>query len=370
MGMSVGRRWRRWVVAGMLPVAAAVLAACSQAASTPAASSAAPSVSATPDSAAEQALIAQAKQGGKVQLYTSVDPTTAATLANQFQQLYGIPVQVTRLVSGPLVARYTAEAQAGKPVADVVIAANEPFFADGLSKGWLLPMTSAQVPNIAQLPKTFQYDGSVGVGTSRLSGLAVNTQLVTSGAPTTWQQLTDAKWKGKMVTDDPRTIPVVLAQWQALDKKLGDSYLQKIAQQDVEWAPSLVTGVQEVAAGEKTLAFGINQGHVSPLISTAPNAPVTQPITYLKPVDVGFAWNAGVSAHSGNPAGGRLFINWLLTDQGQQLFNGATLSPSVLPAVTIPGAPPITKDFVDLTTNENIPTTEETRILNLLGLNK
>jgi iron(III) transport system substrate-binding protein len=300
-----------------------------------------------------------------------VDPTTAATLANQFQQLYGVPVKVTRLVSGPLTARYAAEAQAGKPVADVVIAANDPFFSDGLSQGWFLPMTAKEVPNIAQVPKTFQYQGSVGVGTSRLNGVAVNTGVVSKAdTPTTWQQLTDPKWKGKLVTDDPRTIPVVMAQWQALDQKLGDSYLKKIAQQDVEWAPSLVTGVQEVAAGERTAAFGINQGHVSPLIATAPNAPVTQPINYLKPVDLGFAWNAGVSKNSANPAGGRLFINWLLTDQGQQLFNGATLSPSVLPNITIPGAPPITKNFVDLTTHENTPTTQQTHILTLLGLNK
>jgi iron(III) transport system substrate-binding protein len=357
-----GRSWRPVLVVPVVVVVAALVGCSSGSGSstpTPTASSS--------SSSAESALVAAAKAGGSIAWYTSVDPATAASLAAAFQKQYGITVNVTRLVSGPIVARYTAEAEAGNPVADVVIAANAPFFADGLSKGWFLPMTAKEVPNIASVPKTFQFDGSVGVGTSRLNGLAVNTQLVSS-APTTWNALLASKWKGKMVSDDPRTIPVVLAQWVALDKKLGDSYLKKIAQQDVEWAPSLVTGVQEVAAGEKDIAFGINQGHVSPLLATAPTAPVTQPIVLLKPVDLGFAWNGGVSKNSPNPAGGRLFINWLLTKQGQVLFNGATDSPSVLPGVTIPGAAPIGKDFVDL--GESTSPAEQTRILGLLGLNQ
>jgi iron(III) transport system substrate-binding protein len=369
IGRREGRPGWRPVLGVPIVALALVLVGCSAGSgtATPSASSSAPSTVGA--GAAPASLVAAAKAGGPINLYTSVDPTTAASLGAAFQKAYGIPVTVTRLVSGPIVARYTAEATAGNPVADVVIVADEPFFADGLSKGWFLPMTAKEVPNVANVPKTFQFDGSVGVGTSRLNGLAVNTGIVSKSAtPTTWNELLAAKWKGKLVTDDPRTIPVVLAQWVALDKKLGDGYLKKMATQQVEWAPSLVTGVQEVAAGEKDIAFGINQGHVSPLLATAPSAPVTQPIVLLKPVDLGFAWNGGVSKKSANPAGGRLFIDWLLTKQGQELFNGATDSPSVLPSVTIPNAAPIGPNFVNL--GEATSPAEQTRILGLLGLNQ
>ena len=366
-GFGVLRRRARSIA--LLPLAAlvVVLAACS-AGGGDVPKKAPPA--ATTGTGVEAELIAAAqKNGSAMTLYTSVDPATADTLAKTFEEKYGIKVAVTRLVSGPIVARYSAEASSGDPVADLMIVANRPFFEDGLAKGWFLPMTADQIPNIDKVPKTFQYDGSVGVGTSRLNGLVANTGLVSkSDTPTTWEDLLEPKFKGKLVGNDPRTIPVVLNQWVALDKKLGDGYLKKIAQQNVSWAPSLVAGVQEVAAGEKLVAFGINQGHVNPLLATAPTAPVTQPIVLLKPVDLGFAWNAGVSAKSPNPAAARLFINWLLTNDGQKLFNGATLSPSVLPGVEIPGAAKLGPDFLDVggSTSES----EKARILSLLGLDK
>lgn len=309
-------------------------------------------------------LVAAARKKGTLNFYTSADPATAKKLADTFGKKYGIKVTYTRLTSGPVAARYNAEAQSGNVAADAVMIADTGFFRDAKTKGWMIPITADNVPAVSTLDKKFHFNGSVGIGVSRLDGVVVNTNVVKpEETPKTWQDLLDPKWKGNLLTDDPRTIPVVLGQWKLLDDTYGDDYLKAISQQGVQWTPSLVTGVQSVAAGERQAAFGANLLHVAPLTSTAPDAPVK--LTHLTGIDFGFTWNAGVSAKSPNPAAGRLFVNWLLSREGQQIFNGPGNN-SVLPSVSVKGSPPLTSKFVTLTSE--VPDNEKSHILSLLGL--
>ena len=309
-------------------------------------------------------LVAQARAVGTLNFYTSADPVTAQKLADAFGKKYGIKVTFTRLTSGPIAARYTAEAQAGTFTADAVIIADPTFFANALSKGWMMPINSTTVPNVATLAKKFRFFGSAGIGLSRLDGFVYNTNLVSpADVPKSWQDLLDPKWKGKLLTDDPRTIPIVMGQWKLLDHVYGDNYLTGIKNQGVQWVPSLVTGVQTVAAGDKLAAFGANLLHVAPLLASAPNAPVK--LIHLSGPDFGFVWNAGVSAKSPNPAAGQLFINWLLSGQGQILFNGPGNN-SVLPQVTVEGSAPLGAKFITL--NTNVTADKQAHLLSLLGI--
>ncbi len=273
---------------------------------------------------------------------------------------------VTHLV-GTAEAEYQSDAEAGSYPADVVLdAGDQTFFKTGAKQGWFLNLTAKNVPNIANLPKQFQYGTSVGVGTDRLNGVFANTHLVTSAnRPTTWKDLLGSQFKGQMVTDTPKTVKVELDLWIYLDKIYGDKFLTSMAAQDIQWQSSLVTGVQEVSAGEKLVAFGANQAHALGLLTTDPTAPISK-IVYLKPPDAGFIWTAGVSTKSPNSPGGRLFVNWMLTPQGQRIMNATDQSPAVLPSVKVPGAPPFGKTFVQLTSNP--PAGPSAHVLSLLGL--
>lgn len=356
-------RARIGLLAGLAGVALlVVLSGCGSSSKTSQSSASATSAPAVPAKGGN--LVALARKSGKVSFYTSADPHTAQEMASTFGKRYGLKVTFTRLTSGPIAARYDAEAQSGHPAADAVVISDEPFFADGLSKGFFLPVNAAEVPAVSTIAKKFVFPGSVGVGISRLDGVVVNTNEVKSDqVPQSWTDLTQAQWKGQLITDDPRVVPIVLGQWKLLDDTYGDSYLKQIAAQDVQFVPSLVTGIQSIAAGERKAAFGANPLHVAPLKATAPNAPVN--LTHLKGPDFGFTWNAGVSAHSPNPAGGRLFVNWLLSPQGQKIFNGPGNN-SVLPSVQVAGSPPLTSKFQTLTSD--ISSSEKNHILSLLGL--
>lgn len=354
-----GERLRRWLMSLLAVGVLLTLSVAVGSASTPVA---APTKKQLHAESAK--LVADARKIGTLNFYTSADPVTAQNLADAFGKKYGIKVTFTRLTSGPIAARYTAEAQAGTFAADAVIIADPTFFANGLTNGWMIPMNSTTVPNVATLAKKFKFYGSVGIGLSRLDGFVYNTNLVKpSDVPKSWKDLLDPKWKGHLLTDDPRTIPIVMGQWKLLDATYGDDYLKGIASQQVQFVASLVTGVQTVAAGDKWAAFGANYLHMKPLITSAPTAPVQ--LLHLTGPDFGFVWNAGVSTKSPNPAAGQLFVNWLLSGQGQLLFNG-TGSNSVLPQVTIQGSDPLSPKFITL--NTNVSSDKVTRILSSLGL--
>ena len=249
--------------------------------------------------------------GKSLNIYTSVNETTMKELAKAFEAKEGIKATYTRLVTGPVVARYTAEATNGTPGADVVILGNEPFFADGLSKGWFRDVTPATVPNAKDLAPEYQFKGSLGVGLQRLDGVVVNTDKVKpEDAPKTWNDLLDPKWKGKIVANDPRAIPIIMAQYQELGKKLGDQFLAGLGKQDIQWSASGLAGVQAVAAGERDVMIGANDGFIIPLLATAPNAPISK-LAILSDAHLGYAWNAGVSAKSANSENGMKFLDWL-----------------------------------------------------------
>lgn len=314
--------------------------------------------------AAAARLVAAARAGGTLNFYTSADQVTCQKLADAFGKKYGIKVTFTRLTSGPIAARYTAEAQAGKEAADAVMIADAPFFANAVSKGWMKPMKFSTVPNSATLAKKFQFYGSVGIGISRLTGVVINTNRVTgSDIPKTWSDLTKPRWKGKLLAGDPRTVPVNMGMWKQLRTTYGDSFVSNMGKQGIQWVSSLVSGVQSVAAGERDAAFGANELHMAPLLAAAPNAPVK--MIHLTGPDLGFVWNAGVSANSPNPAAGQLFVNWLLSGQGQLLFNGPGNN-SVLPKVAIQGSTPLSAKFITLQTN--VGDAKKSEILSMLGL--
>ena len=363
-----GRLMRRGLV-GALVLGALLLSAAASARTTATAGPAAADATKPPTKqqlrAAGTQLVAAARRGGTLNFYTSADPVTAQKLADTFGKKYGIKVTFTRLTSGPIAARYTAEAQAGNTQADVVMIADPPFFANSLARGWMLPMkTWRDAPNLYAFPRKFKFYGSVGIGVSRLNGVVINTSRVEGGAvPTTWRDLAESRWSGRLIGGDPRSVPVTMGMWQLLRRTYGDGLLRSIAAQRVQYVASLVTGVQTVAAGERYAAFGANLLHMNPLLATAPNAPVR--LIQMQGPDFGFVWNAGVSTRSPNPAAGRLFVNWLVSGEGQRLFNGPGNN-ATLPGVTVTGSPPLSDKFITVsaaTSQEN-----QRQILSLLGL--
>ncbi|HEX4402896.1 MAG TPA: extracellular solute-binding protein [Galbitalea sp.] len=314
----------------------------------------------------EASLLKSALAGPPLSIYGAVNPTSMANMIKAFEAEYNVNVVYTDLVQGPMIARYTAEAQAGNVKADLVFSGDPTFFNDGASAKWFQPVNTKDIPNARELPKQYFYGNSLGVGVQRLDGVITNSKSVSSSeVPKTWKSITDPKWQGQVAALDPRPISVAMYVWEELDKKYGDKFLEGVAKQNVEWTPSGLPGAEAIAAGEKKAFYGGSQGFTAPVLATAPNANLN-PVHIFSDLHIGYIWNAGVSKNSPNPAAAKLFLSWLLTPQGQRLMGSASDQPSVLPNVVINGAVAPEKDFFVI--KGSVSTAEGQRLTQLLGL--
>jgi iron(III) transport system substrate-binding protein len=356
------RRRRRTGAILVTAVAGALaLGACSSSAS----SSGSTAASTGSASASSGSLVTQAKQEGAVSLYWAVDSVTGQNVANAFKAAYGITVNYDRIPdSGTLRTRYFAEAAAGAPGADIVITTDTPTLQAAVQKGYMLPVSKWGVSDISSVPQAFVAPDFATVGLFTLNNVVINTTNVKpSEYPTTWQDLTKPMWKGQLISDDPRQVDTTMSIFAELDQLYGDSYLKALGGQNLTYVQSLVSGAQTVAAGEKLGAFGIGQIHINPLLQSAPNAPIKL-IKLSGPV-FGAEWDLGLSAKAKDPAAAKLFINWLFSPAGQQVFN-KIIGPSVLPNVNIPGFPALGSDYARL---EPVNSAGQSKLLGLLGLN-
>lgn len=309
-------------------------------------------------------LIAGAQAEGSLTLYTALDPATATALGEAFQAKYGVALEFARMTSGDLTARYATEAEANVYTADLIIISADPFFDTAVERGWMFPMDAALVPEAAAIPARFLYPSSVALGLARSSNILINTDLVTGDAvPDSWQDLLDPTWKDQLLTGDPRGVPVALAAWQVLSETLGEDFVRALVAQNIDFQSSMVGGVQLIAAGERKGGFGGSQVHVNPLLETAPDAPIA--ILPMTGPEFGYEWRGGVSAKSAHPNAARLFVNWLLTPEGQTLLLEG-IGPSVRPDVVLPQHAPMGADFISLDTARALASRPE--LLELIGL--
>lgn len=332
-----------------------VASACSSSSSTSASSSSSTGVS------SGNSQVAQAKSEGTVVWYTGSNPPSVAAATKAFTAKYGIKVDPIVLTSNETSQRMQSDFASGKIVADVVSGVLPQFFTAQLQAGHLVPLTAAAEPSIKAIPAKYM-DGTaaatLGLGTAVLG---YNTDSVKT-PPANWQQYLNPEWKGKILLTDPRGSPFWAQFWYVVmtDPSLGPSYMQKIATQDLKVVSDSATGAQILTSGGGGFELGTSVGNIAPL--TAQGAPVkTTPISNPTTAYQQFI---GVISKSPHPAAAQLFVNWLLSSEGQSVYNGAANQFSAVPGVPGLGALPAGVVIPDPTK----VTAATPQIVKLLGL--
>jgi iron(III) transport system substrate-binding protein len=338
------------------PAGSAAAAASSGGASAkPAASAAAAAAKPSPLSAAEQALVDAAKKEGRPTLYSVSDPDLTQNMMNAFKARYGLDVDVQRLGAGPLGQRYSAEADAGKVVADAVVVSDVVFMDEAINKGWLAKIDS--LPSLPDWPKD-QWNGYYAPVNMAFYTIAYNTKMVKeSDAPKTWTELTDPKWKGQLLQSDPR-ISLGLTQWLYLMRQsYGDDFFKKLMANNPRLVTSSVPATQQLAAGAASIFFP--EVHSVVLSNLAQGAPLAETFPDLVPQS---GTLAGVSAKAPHPNAGRLLLNFYLSKEGQTILNKDGWS--VMPDV--PGTRPLPKNITNV--EPKVATAAKDQLFGLIGI--
>ena len=269
----------------------------------------------------EKILVEGAKREGQFTLYTS--HTWFRTFVKEFEKKYPfVRASEWRNDSKNVIRKVLEEVKAGRVLADVVETT-----ADGMGvmkrEGLFQEYFSPEARNY---PSELKPRGKNGFfylpNRETYNSLGFNNKLIPSPtAPRGLKDLLDPKWKGKMAITSTTTG----ARWigNALETQ-GREFLDKLADQELsvqDMAPAALVNL--VVSGEIPLSPTIFDANVT--LAKQKGAPVEwRP---LEPV-VTTVGSAGLLAKSANPNTALLFIDFLLSKEGQQLImKGGLWSP-------------------------------------------
>jgi iron(III) transport system substrate-binding protein len=257
-------------------------------------------------------LLERAKREGSVVLYTSLAPTESQPLAAAFEKKYGVKVVLWRALSDQVVRRAITEAQARRHAVDV-IETNGPEM-EMLAREQLLGEVFS--PHLADLPAAaIPAHRSWFPDRFNFYVVAYNTTKVQrSQIPTTYEGFADPKWKGRIAIEatDAEWMATLIKTWGTAK---GMDYFRRLSLLRPEVRQGHVLLAALVAAGDVPIGLTAYNSNVLPL--KAKGAPIdfvpVQPVV-ARPQGIGVARNAP------HPNAALLFTDFVLSPEGQRLF--------------------------------------------------
>jgi iron(III) transport system substrate-binding protein len=219
-----------------------------------------------------------------------------------------VEVEFVDITSPRLIQRVNIEALAGKSLFDVASANNLVAIADKLLP--YLPPAADDIPKEFKDPKGrwIGYDHNYYV-------LAYNTKMVSKAeVPKRYEDLLDPKWKRNILMDegDHAWYGGLIGAW---GKEKTDTFMKKLAAQDIQWRRGHTLLLQLVAAGEAPL--GLPYANSTERFKRQ-GAPVDW-VDTLKPIVTGLNY-IGISAKANNPYRAKLFVDFILSRHGQEII--------------------------------------------------
>lgn len=154
-----------------------------------------------------------------------------------------------------------------------------------------------------------------------------NTNLVKAEEITSYDHFLDPKWKGKIAILDPRTPGSGESTWGFLWKIKGEQYLNKLAAQEMIVGRNLRQLAEMVARGRASLSIGISYYTYLPFVKAG--LPI-KPLSVIKEGFYAASGSGNVTAlkNAPHPNAAKVFLNWLLSKEGQTGFTTALGQPT------------------------------------------
>jgi iron(III) transport system substrate-binding protein len=263
------------------------------------------------------ALVEAARNEARVILYSAMDLPIGEKLGKAFEAQYqGIAVQIERAGSERLFQRIDQEFSSGIRTVDVVSTTDASHIIAWKRNGWLAPFVTEDIARHFP-PEYRDPDGMSATSRIYLSSIAYNTNLVKpADAPTSYADLLDPKWAGKMIKGHPAYSGTIMTATYELVRELGWDYLEKLSKQRVMQVQSSTDPPKKLSLGERAVMADGNEYGVVLLKEAG------QPVEPVYPAEgtPTISGPTGIFATAPHPNAARLFQAWLHTRETQQFF--------------------------------------------------
>jgi iron(III) transport system substrate-binding protein len=265
-------------------------------------------------------LIEGAKKEGKLVWYTAMGASDANLMLEAFKKKYPFVVNVGffRGTAERTLNRILIETRAGKWGFDLVAMTEIDIL---VHHKLISPYASPEAK--AYLPEFKERDGYWTGIFANYYVLGYNTKLVSEkDAPKRWDDLLDPKWKGKISIDQEEYpwYATLLAAW---GRERTEKYIGALAKQDIQWKKGHTLIAQLMAAGEFPVAI-VYTHRIEEMKKKG--APVDW-VNTLNPI-VASVSGIGLSARPNNPNTAKLFIDFVLSREGQEMIRSFNRIPA------------------------------------------
>lgn len=281
-------------------------------------------------------IVAEAKKESKIVILSGANPKTMQAIKEQFQGKYGIEVEHITGRPSEFIAKLLSERRAGLFLADIYLSGASNFIiemkpnqvVDKLSPLLLLPEVVDSKVWWKEVPPFLDRDGyCIAFAAYPSANIAVNTNMVKPDEIKSFNDFLNPKWKGKIVMYDP-SVP---GGSQYLFQSVGGSlmsldYWRDFVKQEpiIQRDKRLV--VEWVARGKYPIGIGTSSAEVQNFVKEG--APLVglqmQEGTHLSEGSGAI----GVIKNRPHPNATTLFLNWLLSKEGQTLWTQVDLTQS------------------------------------------
>jgi iron(III) transport system substrate-binding protein len=277
-------------------------------------------VAARPQATVDSKLIEGAKKEKRLVHWTTMTLSQSKQVVDAFQKKYPfIDVDLFRTGGDAMLNKIFSEDRAGRHVWDVILTRGD-MFLPLMKRNLLASYPSPETKKIP--PDLFDKNGYWTGYYVNPYTLGYNTRWVKKDeVPKTYEELLSPKWKGRKISVDNTSYNLLGGLITAWGKEKAVAYFKKLAAQE----PSVMRGdsnrVQLAAAGEFPLIISFASILQR---ATSEGAPIDWVPLEPVPVQVNPLLLGAKSAH---PNAAKLFIDFLLSEDGQRQLVGLSRIP-------------------------------------------
>ncbi len=272
-------------------------------------------------------LLDAARKEGKVTVSIPATAEVRKQVEENFKKTFGIEVEVFTARGSAAVRRMADEFRAGVRHFDLHIGGSNSAVSGLLDEGVLDPVEPWLVLPEVKDPK-YWWGGHMWVDKAKryiyafqaytTESLWYNTDLVKPNELRSYDDFLNPKWKGKIGFLDPRSPGAGDSHWSFLWSAKGEAYLRKFVAQDLLLGRDQRVLAESLAKGRVALMIGLTYYSYAPFVKAG------LPIKSLPTMKEGTFGTAGsgnlaVIKSPAHPNATKVFVNWLLSREGQDV---------------------------------------------------
>jgi ABC-type Fe3+ transport system substrate-binding protein len=277
-----------------------------------------------------------AKKEGKVVVSVPASSELRAAIEKFFEKRYGVDVEPVVGRASTLVRKMVDEANAGVRYMDLHMGGSESIVSGLLPEGVLDPIEAYMMLPEVRDPKQW-WGGHIWVDNAKKfaystlayqsESLWFNSQLMKSDEVRSFDDLLDDKFKGKIGFLDPRSPGSGASMWSYLREIKGEDYLRKLAGQKLALSRDQRVLAEIMAKGKVAIVLGLTYYSYAPFVKAGlpvEPLPVPKEGVYVS----GGSGHLAVLKNAAHPNATKLFINWFLSREGQEVYTRAMHQPT------------------------------------------